>query len=333
MIFVMWNESDGIVRVKSFSDEATKSHPLLQSQLIDDISACGTDPQSNQLWFGHKSGRITVYECARQSSSKFNKNRFYQHSTTLSKMSYNSAFRSASSKGIYLSLCKNKSFMLSLFLLCYLYYLCCYLCYLKDVDKSSESIATNSLTWKLPVVLVRHTNEVTNIQLSNEYKIVVTVAKDGLAAIWDLNRLQFIRSIQHISKIQISLAVISPTLGDILTVHTPIADDEKKTYDDTDNESTSDCLEATENIDDFVNVPHNLNGIKTLMRLHTINAKYVNHVTMTETVRAVCYSYVKEGTGINVIATGLDGGVIRLWSSWDLTLIREINVGRIDVIR
>lgn len=158
------------------------------------------------------------------------------------------------------------------------------------------------------------------------------MAKDGLAAIWDLNRLQFIRSIQHISKIPISLAVISPTLGDILTVHT-IDEDDKKTYDDTDNESTSDCLEATENIDDFVNVPHNLNGKKTLMRLHTINAKYVNHVTMTETVRAACYSYVKEGAGINVIATGLDGGIIRLWSSWDLTFIREINVGRIDVIR
>lgn len=69
------------------------------------------------------------------------------------------------------------------------------------------------------------------------------------------------------------------------------------------------------------------------MRLHTINAKYVNHVTMIEKVRAACYSYIKEGTGINVIATGLDGGVIRLWSSWDLTLIKELNVGKINVIR
>lgn len=99
MNLIMWNESDGIVRIKSFCDLSAKPQALLPNQHIDDISACGTDPQSSQLWFGHKSGRVTVYESVRQLSSKYNKNRFYQHSTTFSKMSYNSAFRSSSSKG------------------------------------------------------------------------------------------------------------------------------------------------------------------------------------------------------------------------------------------
>lgn len=109
MNLIMWNECDGIVRIKPFCDTLAKPQALLQNQHIDDISACGTDPQSNQLWFGHKSGRITVYESVRQLSSKFNKNRFYQHSTTFSKMSYNSAFRSSSSKGIYYIILVNLS--------------------------------------------------------------------------------------------------------------------------------------------------------------------------------------------------------------------------------
>lgn len=98
------------------------------------------------------------------------------------------------------------------------------------------------------------------------------------------------------------------------------------------NQPNDYCFEATESIDDFVNVPIDLNG-KSLMRLHTLNAKYVSHVIVPEQVLSLCYSYVKEGTGINVIATGFEGGIIRLWSGWDLQLVKEIHVGKTDVVR
>lgn len=49
-----------------------------------------------------------------------------------------------------------------------------------------QSLSTNK--WKDVVVLIKHTNEVTQICISNQFKIVVSVAKDGLAAIWDLNK-------------------------------------------------------------------------------------------------------------------------------------------------
>lgn len=103
----------------------------------------------------------------------------------------------------------------------------------------------------------------------------------------------------------------------------------------TENEdgAAADCLEATESIDDdFVNVPIDLTG-KSLMRLHTINAKYVNHVIDSDAIRACTYSSIKEGTGINVVATGYSDGIVRLWSSWDLTLVKEIHVGgKVNVI-
>lgn len=146
-------------------------------------------------------------------------------------------------------------------------------------------------------------------------------------------RLQFIRSIAppSICRAPIYLGAVSPTLGDIVTIH--IIDTDATSNSNEDICATNECLEATENVDeDFVNVPMEING-KSLMRLHTINAKYVTHISITEPIKCVSYSFVKEGTGINAIATGFDGGIIRLWSSWDLTLIREINVGNANVVR
>lgn len=56
------------------------------------------DPQSNQLWLGHTSGRISVYQCSSTSHSKLNKSRLL-NSSTLSRLSFNSAFQKISSKG------------------------------------------------------------------------------------------------------------------------------------------------------------------------------------------------------------------------------------------
>lgn len=147
-----------------------------------------------------------------------------------------------------------------------------------------------------------------------------------------LSRLQFIRSIERpsICNAPIYLGAISPTLGDIVTIH--IIDPDTQ-LNSNDNLSTNECLEATESgDDDFVNVPMEMDG-KSVMRLHSINAKYISHITIPEQIKCVCYSYIKEGTGINVIGTGFDCGIVRLWSSWDLTVVKEINVGSMNVIR
>lgn len=99
MNLILWNESDGVVRIKPFCHDTFVPQPLIQDCAIDQISACGTDPQTNQLWFGHKSGRITVYESISPSHSRLNKNRVFHYSSSFTKMSYNSAFRKVSSKG------------------------------------------------------------------------------------------------------------------------------------------------------------------------------------------------------------------------------------------
>lgn len=297
MNLISWGDPDDIIKIKPICDTKTSSRPLVHISRIDPITACGTNTSSTQLWLGHKSGRITVYSCFSSNPNKYNKNR----SSGFSKMSYNSAVR---------KILERKP--------------------LEDVlgvakDNSYQDI--NSMRWNDGVVLIRHTDEITSIVLSTQFKIVVSVGLDGLTTIWDLNKLQYIRTISHQSPAPLYLAAISPTLGDIITVQSL-----EKKFTESPSEGDEESFEVTEsNIDDFVKVSMNLSG-KSLMRLHTINARYVNHILLHEKILSICYSNIKEGTGVNVIGTGLEFGIVRLWSSWDLSLVREINVGVSDVI-
>lgn len=106
MNLVSWSDPDGVVRVRPLSDqvEVAKVRPLMHSSRLDPITCCGSDPHMQQLWFGHRSGRISVYQCFGAEADRFIKNRFLQHSISFTKLSYNSAFRNVSSKGSYIHL-------------------------------------------------------------------------------------------------------------------------------------------------------------------------------------------------------------------------------------
>lgn len=159
---VSWHYDDFIVRVQPLNDNIHSSKPLLFNDPADPISCCGSHSSSNVLWFGHSSGKITVYHCTNHDIGKNGRNR---HSNIGMKLSYNSAFRRLSLKlpsrlEEYESLKENKTCKYDL----------------------------GTIHWSGPTVLVRHTDEVTAICISIEFKIVVSIGKDGLAVIWDLNR-------------------------------------------------------------------------------------------------------------------------------------------------
>ncbi|GAB0097780.1 hypothetical protein DMENIID0001_134480 [Sergentomyia squamirostris] len=302
---VTWKHEDNIVRIRSIGEDVMGAKPLFQTSNFDPITSCGTNTGSNQLWFGYRSGRIVVYQCSDFVPEKLNKTRFMQHSPLANTMSYNSAFRMCKSSGAI-------------------------------GRKLNESITrqirdVGSLKWKKPVTLIFHEDEVTGISICVEFKVAVSIGRDGKTAIWDTNTLEFVRQIQppNTSNIlPLTLAAVSPTLGDIATIHCSQEDIFPGTEIEVDEES----YEVTEsNIDDFVKISMNLTG-KTLLRVHTINGSYVSHVTLNENILSLSYSNVKEGTGINVIATGLERGIVKLWSSWDLNLIREIDTQMNDVI-
>ncbi|XP_061392771.1 lysosomal-trafficking regulator [Musca vetustissima] len=332
---ISWGYDDRIVRIQPLNKLNAKPKNLLYNSTFDDITACGCDPNSNQLWFGHKSGRISIYKCSSiEANLKSGKSR--QSYVKDIRFSYNSVFHKIMSKAMD-----------------------------SDVDLTSSTASANSLSssennlhkdgadlyWTGPTVLIRHTDEITCITLSVEFKIAVTAGKDGIAVIWDLNDWSYVRTIERPAEIHhspITLLTISHTLGDIVTVHTltqPSSQQQPNQITiDTSTPHTSmaftspqvptspqpladECFEVTEeNLDDFVNVCINPNG-KSILRLHSVNARYIQHFVHEDRITAVCYSYIKEGVGVNVIATAVEGGIVRLWSSWNLSFITEIVTG------
>lgn len=191
---------------------------------------------------------------------------------------------------------------------------------IKD-DEQHDDEETVKSHWNYPIRLVKHKSALIDIKICAEFDVVVSISVDGRTTIWDARKIEYIRTIEpscNTLQSHLSIVDISPTLGDILTIFTPKGDSELSAIDD-------ENLEVTDG-DDFINVSMAIRG-KSQLRLHTINAKYINHTFTQGFATAACFSYIKEGTGVNVIAVGFDDGKIRLFSSWTLDLVREIATG------
>lgn len=300
--FIDWGKVDNVVRFRSIHDSDVRSCELVYNTNVDPITACGSDPNCSDIWFGHRSGRIAVFQ-----QKQVRKVSFFNHNIqpTVTR-TRSSSFRKWIGR-------KSANWRRRL----------------EGDDDGEEVVGPVPIKWNFPVVLIKHRAEITAIAISTEFKIVVSVSMDGTAAIWDYNTLSYVREIPkpvNVINSKISLVCVSPTLGDIVTVHSSQESGRRSVSRPTNESSTlvdDESFEVTENYNlDYVNIT--MASSRDQLRLHTINAKYVEHVFMESPVVAVAYTAVKEGCGVNCIAVGLDNGVIRLFSSWNLALVREI---------
>lgn len=197
---------------------------------------------------------------------------------------------------------------------------------IKEINAAKNSADEEAMVesrWNFPIILVKHRSGIVDIKVCVNFKIVVSISSDSRAVIWDAQKLEYVRTIEpscNTLKSQLTFVEVSPTLGDILTVFSP--------RDGVGVTSDEESLEISENSsgDDFINISMAIVG-KSQLRLHSINAKYINHVLTDGFVTSTCFSCIKEGTGVNVIAVGFDDGHIRLYSTWTLENIREIATG------
>ena len=60
--------------------------------------------------------------------------------------------------------------------------------------------------------------------------------------------------------------------------------------------------------------------------LFTINLKLVNQCSVSERITAITFSNQEEGTAINCVAVGLNTGQVKLFSSLDLALLRDLSL-------
>ena len=277
---VLWNECDGIVRVKSLKDKNARTRKLFHIPISDPITACGCHVKYSSLWFGHESGNISVYVRSEEQSTMQRQNR-------------NSRMFNDTLEAII---------------------------GIKEVNSAAgeDDEPLVETRWNFPIVLVKHRGEVLDIKVCVEFKIVVSIGRDGRAVIWDAEKIEYIRTIEpacNTFKSQLTHVEISPTLGDILTVFSP--------QNSVDAAADEESFEVTDG-DDFISVSMAIVG-KSQLRLHTINGKYIKHAFADGFATSACFSFIKEGTGVNVIAVGFDDGVIRMYSTWTLEMIREIS--------
>jgi WD40 repeat protein len=292
---VLWKEVDGIVRTKSLVEK--RSRKIFSAPTCDPITTCGADIEYCYLWFGHLSGNISVYLRADERKQQVRKGESIQKTTSAS-------LEAILDIGV------------------------------ENSNKASASDRENRVVksmWNYPIILLKHRDEVVSIKICTDFKIAVSIGADGRAVIWDSQKIEYIRTIEascNSLNACLSHVDVSPTLGDILTVFTP---KNENACDEVDNDD--ECFEITENNgDDFINVSISISG-KSQLRLHNINGKYIGHIFSEGVITAVCFSFVKEGIGINAIAAAFHDGSVRLYSTWNLTMIREICTGCDSMIK
>ncbi|XP_052057749.1 lysosomal-trafficking regulator-like isoform X2 [Mytilus californianus] len=135
-------------------------------------------------------------------------------------------------------------------------------------------------------VLYGHTKRITQIVICKAYSIFVSASEDRTCIIWDLNRLSYVRSIEG-HRQGVDVVAISPTAGDIASA--------------------------------------SRQGLGSCLLLHSINGEYIDiYTSQDHVINCLAFSTAPEGQSINVIAGGLDNGVIRIWSTVDLRHLRDL---------
>ncbi|XP_053658434.1 lysosomal-trafficking regulator [Anopheles marshallii] len=321
---ISWGETDDRLRIRLLQDSGPteRSRELIygsSSFAYDPITACGSDPHCTSIFFGHRSGRIVVFHqrSRRRRVSFFNQN--MQPAVTMMSRSRSSSFRRWIDR-------KSANLRRRLEM---------------DPDEQQQQAQSeqriphdDQMEWTYPIQLLKHRAPISAIRVSMEYKIVVSVSIDGCAAIWDVNSLTYVREIPrpvNMLHSMISQIAISPTLGDIVLVHSANAS-RGRSFGGPESWSSAtlveddDSFEVTENYNaDYVNVTMGTNR-RDQLRLYTVNAQYVEHVFVESPIQAITYSSIKEGCGVNCIAVALESGIVRFYSSWNFALLREVNV-------
>lgn len=139
-----------------------------------------------------------------------------------------------------------------------------------------------------------HKDAITCIEVCKAFSIVVSGSCDSTAIIWDLNRLNYVRYLQHSNTV--AAACISRTTGDIATV----------------------CHSVN-----YISQESTIEN-RSVLKLWTVNGRFIGDVSCEHMINCLEFSSAPEGISVNVIATGLSNGFIRLWSTWDLCHIGDI---------
>ncbi|XP_063360507.1 lysosomal-trafficking regulator [Cydia amplana] len=150
------------------------------------------------------------------------------------------------------------------------------------------------------LALHAHDAHVTDAAVCVPAGLLVTASVDGKIVLWDLNKLTYIRTLPNRDMLPVTHVAISETLCDVASVHDVTAP--------TTSAPTADDDSYEKDAENY----------KSLIRVHTVNGRFVGSVKVAERVTCICYSNAPEGVSVNAIACGDRSGAVRFYSAWDL---------------
>ncbi|XP_061704040.1 uncharacterized protein LOC133515510 [Cydia pomonella] len=150
------------------------------------------------------------------------------------------------------------------------------------------------------LALHAHAALVADVAVCVRAGLLVTASVDGKIVLWDLNKLTYIRTLPNRDMLPVTHVAISETLCDVASVHDVTAP--------TTSAPTADDDSYEKDAENY----------KSLIRVHTVNGRFVGSVKVAERVTCICYSNAPEGVSVNAIACGDRSGAVRFYSAWDL---------------
>ena len=171
--------------------------------------------------------------------------------------------------------------------------------YTSQDNKMESKLASTNLN--------AHSDAVLSISTCLEFGIMVSSSSDNSWVIWDTvmrpNYPTFVKTVNLDGPVY--LTEISKTSGDIAAV------------------SKTNGIEQSTN-----------KNKGSVLSLYSINGEKIAYRKCEPPISALAFSSAPEGTSVNVVATGhgLQTGVIRLWSTWDLSPVRDIPTSQISNI-
>lgn len=67
-------------------------------------------------------------------------------------------------------------------------------------------------------------------------------------------------------------------------------------------------------------------GSKWYLTYLTCNCELVGSLSFDVQINCLCFTSAPEGTAVNVLFGGFEDGTISMWSTWDLTLLRQLRL-------
>ncbi len=139
------------------------------------------------------------------------------------------------------------------------------------------------------IPLFAHSSRINGLELCPEFSVALSGSDDSTAVVWDLKSVCYVRSLPHEGPV--TVVAISKTSGDLATV----------------------CFKGES---------------RSKLTLFSVNGVLAATQECESAVLSLCFSPAPEGVSCNSLAAGFANGTVRLWSSWDLSPVRDVDTSQ-----